>query len=220
MVITINSTVGLVVLIVIIIVSVLICLAVTPGTFEKSRANVFFLSLAALSIILIFLFYAALVQLNQKQVDLATIQETSTINNSIFDFSDSLRVSSKNNPRLVLSILPLMPCNSGDVEKCTDRVILSYQIFSVWSDILNASGFANFDQLAFTTAFLQRANSKELFDDWVYLKINFSQKVQQFGDILFTYGLPITEQTPEMYVHTARQLLKNPKYTQLLNSNS
>ena len=218
MAVVISVTTGLIVFIVIIVISVLICLFVKPDVFKGSRVNVFFMSMTALSVILLFLFYIALIQIYQAQNDLFTAQETIAINSSIFDFVDSLRLSSTTNPKLVKSVLPLMPCRGDDTSKCVDRVILSYQIFSVWSGILSSVGFAQFDELAFTTAFLQRANSKELFEDWHYLKINFSSRVQQFGDLLFEYGLPITDQTPKAYVAAAKRLLQNPQYKSIIEN--
>jgi hypothetical protein len=215
---TVTPVMAIILFIVLIAICVIVCIVVNPTVFKDSRGNTFLIMLNGLSIIIVILFYLALLQIYQQQIDLATVQETATVNDSLFNFADSIRAAAKTNPDFVLSISPLMRCPSGDVPKCVDRLILSHQEFSVWEGVIGSVGFANFDPLAYTTAFLQRANSQELYEDWHYLKIDFNSKTQKFGDFLFAYGLPITQQEPQTYVQVAKKLLRNPEYQALLQS--
>ena len=99
------------------------------------------------------------------------------------------------------------PCSP---EAIVRRVVLSTRIFSVWQQVSLYGDTIDITPLAYVTNFLQRANSRQLFGMWQTMKINFNEETQEFGDLLFCYGLQITEQTPEAYVAAAKALLANP----------
>jgi hypothetical protein len=92
---------------------------------------------------------------------------------------------------------------------------LSYRIFSLWQDVLLTDKFLKYEPQAYICNFLQRANSKELYQEWKTVKINFDSKVQRFGELLFSYGLPITLQTNESYVNASNELINSQEYNDL-----
>lgn len=104
----------------------------------------------------------------------------------------------------VLRRLRADPCSNEAVVR---RTILAYRIFTLWQEVDLYGDLIAVTPLAYITNFLQRANSPLLYAVWVNEKINFNADTQAFGDLLFCYGLRITEQTPDAYVRAAQHLL-------------
>jgi hypothetical protein len=107
------------------------------------------------------------------------------------------------------------PCTPETIVR---RTILGNRIFSAWQEVILAGDIIDIEPLAYVTNFLQRANSPLLFLSWQLDKINFNEVTQKFGDLLFCYALPITDQRPEVYVETAKKLMSN-KHCCCLNIN-
>jgi len=102
-------------------------------------------------------------------------------------------------------------------KQITYIMILSYRIFSLWQDVIVTNKLVNVDPIPYISNFLQKANSKLLYDQWVITKINFSIETQKFGDLLFDYGQKIIIQTPKEYVDTATKLINDKKYIEIFN---
>ena len=102
-------------------------------------------------------------------------------------------------------------------EACTAKYTLSYQIFTAFQDIILSNNFVAIEPLAYVSNFLQRTNSPQLYEQWKINKIDFNTKTQQFGDLLFEYGLPITEQVPASYTTAAQKLIADPRYLALFS---
>jgi len=100
------------------------------------------------------------------------------------------------------------PCTPETIVR---RTVLANRIFSSWQEVILAGSIIDIEPLAYVTNFLQRANSPLLFLSWQTDKINFNIVTQEFGDLLFCYALPITDQRPEVYVETAKKLMSDKK---------
>lgn len=201
--------------------------------YDKCSFHTFIAILAGLGIFITFMFYYNLVALQNQQQQLASIQEISKINESMLNsVLNEMKHASNIIPNFVLSITPLtntVCCSTGGTgsdptciiavgldpvtpQTCTEKMVLSYRIFSLWQDTIASSILMNYDSAAYVANFLQRANSQQLYSQWQVSRIDFDPHTQQFGDLLFEYGLPITNQTPESYSLAAEQLIADPRY--------
>jgi hypothetical protein len=227
----------------IILIAVIIGLAIIVAWWKQNYSNydqgafhTFIVVFAGLGTLVTFAFYYNLLILQEQQQELTVLQEASEISNSVLNgVLESMNNSSPIIPAFVLSLTPLtntICCPGGNTgetgcsftpaedpvnpQTCTEKMTLSYRIFSLWQDVIAANGFIADNQLAYVTNFLQKANSQQLYQQWNLSKINFSPKTQTFGDLLFEYGLPITNQTPAEYTSTANKLIADPRYQDLL----
>lgn len=210
-------------IVIIILIAVFIAFRIDPKNYDTSRTHVFIATLAGLGIFVIFLFYYSVIELQQEQIKLFSVQETSRISNSILDIIfDEIQKSSTMLPTFSTSLLPLLQCNSEPqpdqetTEACIMKYNLSYKIFTTFQDVVLSENFVSIEPLAYTTNFLQRANSKKLYEQWIVNKIDFNSKTQKFVDLLFEYALPISEQTSDKYLETAQKLLNDQRYKDLI----
>ena len=199
----------------------------TYGEYDKGSFHTFISILAGLGIFVTFMFYLSVIQLQEQQQELTTIQELGRINNGVLNsMLDEMKTASLIIPNFVLSITPLTStiCKSSAPEDpitpqtCTEKMLLSYRIFSIWQDIIVSDNFLRIEPIAYIANFLQRANSSQLAQEWLVNKLNFSSDTQIFGDLLFEYGLPITNQVPEEYIMTAQKLISDPRYCSIFKS--
>lgn len=225
----ISENYALIIFAVILIISAVLAWWMGPyANYDKGEFHTFIAILAGLGIFITFLFYYNLVVLQNQQQKLASIQELSRLNDSVLDsVLDSIKASSTIIPNFVVSITPLTTticCTGGtgctvivpedpfNPETCTQKMVLSYRIFALWQDTILTNGFSDIDSVAYVANYLQRANSQQLYQQWLVTRLDFNSTTQQFGDLLFEYGLPITEQTPEAYITAAEQLIADPRY--------
>jgi len=195
--------------------------------FDVSTFHTFIAVLAGLGVFVTFMFYYSIVELQQQQQILITVQETARISDTVLNsLLEEMNQASIIIPRFVLSLNPLgtTGCTNSDSvtlnieedpinpQSCTEKLVLSYKIFNSWQDVIISSTFVAFDSLSYVTNFLQRANSGQLFQQWIPGRISFNAKTQSFGDLLFEYALAITDHTPQVYVATAQKLIADPRY--------
>jgi hypothetical protein len=207
--------------------------------YDKSKFHTFIAILAGLGVFVTFMFYYNVVELQQQQQELAAIQEFGRINDTVLNsVLDSINLSSTIIPSFVLSITPLTnticcPGGSGGSggsgsmciytpatdpvtpQTCTEKMVLSYRIFALWQDTIISKHFVGGNQTGYIANFLQRANSPQLYEQWLVNRLNFVPDTQTLGDLLFEYGLPITDQVPSSYINAANQLVNNPRYQQI-----
>jgi len=206
--------------------------------YDKGSFHTFIAILAGLGVIVTYLFYYNVLLLQGMQQQLAAVQEFSRINESVSSsILDGMNESSEIIPNFVISLTPLtneMCCFDGETgatgcdiptqpdpvtpQTCTEKMVLSYKIFSRWQEVIMSDRFMTFDIVPYITNFLQRANSKQLFSQWIVSKINFTPDTQTLGDLLFEYGLPITVQIPQSYIDAATKLTNDPRYKDLLKN--
>jgi hypothetical protein len=194
--------------------------------YDKSGFHTFIAILTGLGVFVTFMFYYNVVELQNQQQQLAALQELTRINDGLQNnVLKGIMVASNTIPYFVLSITPLNAascCGSCILEPdpvtpqtCTEKMTLSYKIFSLWQDVLVSNKFISFDPVTYITGFLEQANSQLLFEQWVLVRNTFTPRTQTFGDLLFKYGLPITIQTPETYAHAAVLLMADPVFSTL-----
>ena len=233
-----TPAVSIMILLVIIFISVISAIAIKPGTIDTTWWKTFLVSLSGLSIFIIFLFYYSIITLQQTQHNLFVITETSRISDLILDgLIDEIQKSVTIIPDFVESIMPLSHCNNSlkyynktdsdnsnilkkstlTPKKCAYRLTLSYKIFSIWQSTVISQEFVDVDTISYLSNFLQRSNSKLLYDEWLTNRLNFNEKTQQFGDLLFEYGLPINRQVPRSYICAAKKMLDDPRYKKIFD---
>jgi hypothetical protein len=197
------------------------------NTYDKSSFHTFIAILTGLGVFVTFMFYYNVVELQNQQQQLAALQELTRINDALQNtVLKGILQASNIIPNFVLSITPLNKitcCESCIIvpdpvtpQTCTEKMTLSYKIFSLWQDVLISNKFIGFDPVTYITGFLEQANSPQLFEQWKLVRNTFNTKTQSFGDLLFKYGLPITIQTPETYQQTALTLMSDPIYKNLI----
>lgn len=193
-------------------------------TYDKGSFHTFIAILAGLGVFVTFMFYFSVIELQQQQQELAGIQELSRINNAqLNSVLNEINKASKIIPSFVLSITPLsntvcpnsIPPDTINPVSCTEKMVLSYRIFSLWQDVVISDYFLKVDALSYVAHFLQYANSKQLYSQWKVSRLNFSKQTQQFGDLLFEYGLKIRNQVPQEYIVTAKRLMCTQKYKEI-----
>lgn len=194
-------------------------------TYDIGAFHTFISILMGLGVFVTFMFYFAIVSEQQDQKEVSSIQTLAEINtqlvNSVIKESNKAALIV---PHFIISINPLTsqgltaspdPVNAQTV---VTKTTLSYRIFSVWQDIMITDFIlTKYDQLSYLCNFLQRANSKELYQYWQAMRIDFNPETQRFGDLLFEYGLPITIQQPDSYLSQAKKLIKDPRFIELFN---
>lgn len=231
-----NIAVGIFILI--IIISAIIAWWIgSYADYDKCSFHTFIAILAGLGVFVTFVFYFNIIQLQNQQQELAAVQELARINDSVLNsVLDEIKDASNIIPNFVTSITPLtngICCSTGTTgsivcvievepdpinpQTCTEKMVLSYRIFALWQDVIISNKFINIDNISYIANFLQRANSPQLYLQWTVGRIDFDTQTQGFGDLLFEYALPITNQTPEEYVSVANKLINDPKYKALFN---
>lgn len=199
--------------------------------YDRGAIHIFFAILTGLGVIVTFMFYYNLVELQWQQQQLIELQAASRIDTSLSEnVLKEIKKASLIIPNFIHSIHPLTNtlCNDGvnscvvalaedqaTVETHTLKMILSTKIFSVWKDMITTNKVIHFNPKAYISDFLQKANSKQLFAQWMVCKINYSLQVQQFGDLLFEYASKIVEQTPCEYEKAAETLISDKRFTDI-----
>lgn len=203
----------------VLIVSLLISGFCTPTKFDQTRTRIFITCFAGFGVMITFLFYYSVVSLQQTQQRQSIIAMTSNINKLLLKgVIDHL--SGEKVPYFTATLYPLLNLKVEEDSNSAENQLLifklSYKIFSLWQELIIAMPFLDLDEHSFLSNFLQRANSKLLYEQWQSSKIDFNQETQEFGDLLFRYALDIKIQKPESYVEAANQILKDPIYINIM----
>jgi len=190
--------------------------------FNASRMHVFTMTLTALGTIAVFFFYYGIVQLNQTQQRQAVINQTLNFSHNIMKIGERIHSSVDRIPVFVKSITPLSPCaldvtQEDTYENCIIEQTLAHEIFNEWNTTVLSFGFLDYDSTAFLTIFLQWANSKLLFEQWQRSRYNYIKETAEFGDLIFKYGLAVTDLTAEGFQKASQALLDDPKFQDIVN---
>jgi hypothetical protein len=197
----------------------------TFEAFNEHRLHTFIMVFGGLGVIITFLFYYNVLVLQSQQQASNQADIVARLNTSIFNnLLDAMNEAAIVAPQFILSLTPLTNptcCGITNIPKecnpvaCTKTMTLSYRIFSLWQDYIHIHDLIVIDEQSYICNFLQRANSSLLYEQWLVSKLNFDSDTQTFGDLLFTYGLPITLQVPKSYEDAAQMLLQDPIYKNL-----
>lgn len=213
---------GFAVLVCVIVVAYVASRIIPPGGYQSSGMYVFMTVLSGLAVLITFFFYYSVVELNQRQQELSVVHEAEKLNDTaivglmtvISHYLDYI-------PGFIGSIYPLSDISGIDKEGNTSKLgilQISNRMFSIWQDTVLIDNFIAIENRAYITHYLQWANSGRLYKQWKIAKINYNKTTQIFGDMLFEYALPITNQTPEMYNATAVRFLNDPRASVILPS--
>jgi hypothetical protein len=220
----ITPNVALAIFLAILILSLFIAALTNPKYYDLTRTKIFISCLAGLGIFVTFMFYYSIVTLQQAQQRLEIITLTSHINKVLTKgFIDEIQKAQHKIPHFVMSLFPLSQCyeieNDQDCpEHCLLKYNLSYKIFSLWQELLIATPFLDLDQQSYLCHFLQRANSQQLYNQWIKMKMDFNLETQEFGDLLFQHGLKINERNGNVYLNVAKKVLCHPIYKKLMKN--
>lgn len=198
--------------------------------FSGAKFHTFIVVFGGLGVIITFLFYYNVLQLQAEQQILQKLDIATKFNSAWSILLTSMNTASAVVPKFVLSMTPLTnhACKESNIsneeyigdeptaEVCTFKMSLSFRIFSLWQDFFKGRDFFdNNISFGYINNFLQKANSEDLHKEWLASKLNFDNTTQSFGDLLFEYGLPITIQIPESYIQAAEKLINDPRYAEL-----
>lgn len=190
--------------------------------YDQGSFHTFISILMGLGVFVTFMFYYAIVEEQQEQRTLASVQQLSTLNASLINsILKEINNATPFVPNFVASVNPLTMTKTSIPDLTTPEAIsykttLAYRIFAVWQDnVVTQKFLGTYDSIAYLCNFLQRANSKELFEIWTRIHIDFSTTTQNFGNLLFEYGLPIAVQQSRMYEDAANALSQDPRYQQI-----
>lgn len=189
----------------------------TYKSFDTSKFHIFITVFSGFGILITFLFYYNLVELQQEQQDIVSIQQDGSLSSSIrIALADTIVKASPYIPLFIASIMPLINYQPGidskEAKATSYKVVISQKIFSIWKDYLTLDAYIVHDPQSYVCGFLQWANSKYLYEQWLVGRIDFSCNVNAFGDLLFQYALPIVEQTPEEYERVANEFVNSDDY--------
>jgi hypothetical protein len=219
---------GILVFLVLVILAIVVsCWYEKYEIYDKGTFHIFVSVFCSIGVIITFLFYYNLLLLQNQEQQLETLQELSRIDESIINnIYESINQNSSVIPNFVSSINPLVTyCTGGtgciaddpiNPQTITSKNTLSNKIFSHWQNIILSNKIIKFDPLSYVSHFLQRANSTQLYQQWLISKFNYLRNTQIFGDLLFEYGMKIINQVPEEYLKEANNLLLDPRYLLLL----
>lgn len=197
------------------------------ASYDKSTFHTFISILMGLGVFVTFMFYYAIVEEQQNQRSLNVLQQLSTFNTTMLNsILKEINKSVVSIPQFISSINPLTMnfVEQEDSEAPVNQAIkttISYRLFSIWQDyVLNRNIFNNIkisSEIPYICTFLQKSNSQMLFEMWKLMNIDFIPKCQDFGNLLFEYGLKITKQTPEEYYSTALKLCSDPRFLEIID---
>ena len=216
--------IAIAVLIVVIIIAVWITWSVEPCAFKGSRSAILLRALAGLSLFITFLFYYSVVSLQQQEQRLAVLSTTQTVTLELVnELNAEIQIASATIPNFAFSLTPLLPCSQAytlipdtcSATNCMETKNLSDKIFQIWALTVLSYAFIAIQPLALITAYLQLAHSQYLLEKWYMARLNYDQSTQEYVGLLFVYGIPVTEQTPEAYQVAAQAMLNDPRYKQI-----
>lgn len=218
----ITPTIALLVFVVVLIIALLIAGFTNPSRYNNTRASIFISCIAGLSIIVTFLFYFAVVQLQQQQVRQSIVDTTTSLRKSLLrGVLDPLHEANASIPYFVSTLFPLLNVSCSSVDELSDAQKLlkhriAYKIFSLWQEFIVAVPFLDIDVKSFICHFLQRAHSPLLLQEWNTTKLDFNAGTQILGDLLFTYACRIHNPSISEFEKCAEKLEKEPEFLRIL----
>lgn len=223
---SVTPIVALCIFIMVVIIAIAVAFLSNPVHHEKTRTRVFLTTLTGLGIIITFMFYYNVVELQQEQQLTTILEQTNSLNESILEtLLVEIRKASTVAPHFTLSLLPLSECIECDsaVDPKTPEVrlecyIVSYKIFSIWQNFLEGSYFLRTPLEGYLTNFLQRAHSKPLQEMWLLYRHDFGDRTQLFGDMLFEKSALVKKNTAKSYAKIASMMVKDHKFRVLLRA--
>ena len=188
---TITPTSALIIFVALIIIAVTSSLLINPCSYDKTRWRLFILSLSGMSIIITFMFYYSLVEIQQEQEQQLLSQSNRLVESNIKDLINSFPKYYKTIPLFIKSLLPLQ---YGVINvKCDHKlseIVLSSNIFDIWQQTVASQEWITRDRLrGLTVQYLQWCTSSQLESQWyISGRLNHCNDTMLFGDLLFKYA--------------------------------
>lgn len=193
--------------------------------YDKSIYNVMILIFIPLCIIITLFYQYSVVDIQIK----GNIYQTSELMRKIIDnfairLPQNMLEADNLIPHFIASTDPLrldadaIPFDPDTQENAILKQVISLEIFANWRQFLIPTKVEPLDYEPYLRAALQMANSKELYEFWLLYQINFMPTTVEFIDLLFEYGLVITEQIPASYTQAAHELVNDPRFLQIINN--
>lgn len=214
-----------IILIIVVIAIVVAFFSGNPANYDKSRTKIFVTILTGLGIFVTFFFYYNVVDLQAEQQLMMSYDRIESIDDNMTEnYINVIQEHGSKIPKFVKSILPLQNHLLPDLvvdETTFDAVALKYslsnKIFLLWKDYISYYNYITSKDYNFSylTNFLQRAHSKELKTFWESMKIDYSEDVQDLGDLLFKYS---KGSTIDDYHTQTCFLMKDPIYIKLIDN--
>lgn len=219
---TVNTSVVIAVFLLILVISMVTAIIISPENFERSRWRIFLVTAASLGIIITFMWYFFLVEQNVENKKITTCNERRHIESLVIDASvKSIQTNSELAPQFCSSLFPLQESYVYEEHepKCSrykKSVIvstLSYQLFDTWDHYV----YSTFQPKGDIAYFLQWATSKELQHQWTKQYINFDKNTQKFANILFNSANEIDNiSDPVEYEKASREVYSKCRKMKLL----
>jgi hypothetical protein len=210
-----NPMITFIIFIILIAVSIVFALQYQRSAdyFHISRLNIFISLLTGIGVIVTLLLYYALVTSILKQNEYIVIDDLNNFYTKSYEtVPNMITTATSKIPRFVASITPLRIANTITVLEIEDDSIqrsLSLLIFDTWRSLLALKIPNGVDLDSWLVYQLQFCNSPLLYEYWKLLQINYGANIRTLGNLLFEYGLPITNQIPDSYVMAGKALLKD-----------
>jgi hypothetical protein len=224
----INPIITFIIFIILIAISIVFSIQYTRSYdyFHSSRLNIFISLLTGIGVIITLLLYYALVTSILKQNEYIVIDDRNNFYTKSYEMIPSyITTVTPKIPIFVASITPLqiisitpLPTNinSLTLEDESIKRSLSLLIFDTWRALLGLKTLNGIDLESWLVYQLQFCNSPLLYEYWKLLHINYPSNVTLLGNLLFEYGLAITNQVPQSYVQAGKTLLTDTRMTDLL----
>ena len=214
-----NSKIIIIIFVIFLIISIIIPYNIKTEDYKKGKIFLFFYILGGFAIFFTFLNYYNLFELQIIEQKLKLVEELRLIKKSVInDIFKEIDKSINIIPNFIQSITPLQNYNISNTHlnyKVNDNDIriftLSFRIFSLWEDFMLSKEILKINSLNYIVFFLQFANSKQLYNQWLIQKNNFSKNTITIGDELFYYSLNIKNQDINEYINNAKELINNNK---------
>ena len=193
-----------------------------PSNFDKTRTKVFMVCLLPLGMFLTFLFYYALVSIQQIDQRQGIINMTTELRkNLLHSVMDVLHDSHHKIPHFVSSLFPLIDCQCTEPDEHSNENNLlkhqiSYKIFHLWESFIITVPFIDMDVTSFLIHFLQRAYSRQLYEQWALCKFDFNQDTQRLGDMLFKEAANIKHMDVKAFECAAKRIEKDKVFLQIM----
>lgn len=222
---TINTDVVIMVFAVIIAVAVIAAYVINPSSYESTNWRVFIVTLSSLSIVMTFMFYYAVIELQILQYSSNVYSENQALASAITEVYADASTRYMKAPRFVRSLMPLSfnECtterNESDatMELEIEEIVLSRKIFAVWDMTASSSTllYRSKDRGCIAT-YLQWATSPYLRREWLTYRVNYCENTRKFGDILFSRAELITHYTSQAFFNLSEDMCEDDCFSDLM----
>ena len=149
-------------------------IAFTSPDFEKSKSKSFLACMSGLGVLITFMFYYSIVELQQQQQYLTFMAQTTSLSHHLNEeVMKGFDGATESVPYFISSLFPLTPpcippsdVGECDVKATTLKNMIAGRIFESWQTYILSTKFIIVDFTSYITLFLQYAHSQPLRTIW------------------------------------------------------